>query len=408
MNQKRKIELSKLSSTNIVYFITASIFLPYILSGIILAVLTIYIIVNQDLRKLITVHKGSNVLLLFFAYNFLVSSIYGNWIGLVIGLGIMLLFILGLFIRSIMTNELFETAINLACYLSIMATVYALIEKYIYPFVSNDNVDRASAMFFYPNYFGTIASIIVIICGYKVITRQGNLWVYYGIAFMNVISIYLSGSMFAWVEVFLGVSVLLFTFKKHNLLAYWLLLVTVSSFLIVVLNLDIIPRLSQAEVTTDMRIQIWKYAIRKIESRPLFGHGFMSYLYLDKTQRFGYLVPHSHSIILELLLDFGVVGSCMFLWYFIRYYASVVRVFLIDKSFRINALILAVTAAALIHGVVDLTLMWIQTLPLFLIILSGMGAFENSVVINQTKRYNNKVRGSINVAYMKKDILRKI
>jgi O-antigen ligase len=214
--------------------------------------------------------------------------------------------------------------------------------------------------------------------------------------------------MFAWVEVFLGVSVLLFTFKKHNLLAYWLLLVTVSSFLIVVLNLDIIPRLSQAEVTTDMRIQIWKYAIRKIESRPLFGHGFMSYLYLDKTQRFGYLVPHSHSIILELLLDFGVIGSCMFLWYFIRYYASVVRVFLLDKSFRINALILAVTAASLIHGVVDLTLMWIQTLPLFLIILSGVGAFENSVVITQTKRYNDKVRGSINVAYMKKDILRKI
>ncbi|MDF2951943.1 MAG: hypothetical protein K0S18_1526 [Anaerocolumna sp.] len=81
---------------------------------------------------------------------------------------------------------------------------------------------------------------------------------------------------------------------------------------------------------------------------------------------------------------------------------------MIDKSFRINALILAVTAAALIHGVVDLTLMWIQTLPLFLIILSGVGAFENSVVITQTKRYNDKVRGSINVAYMKKDILRKI
>ncbi|MDF2610962.1 MAG: O-antigen ligase family protein [Lachnospiraceae bacterium] len=354
------------------------------------------------------IHKGSNILLLFFAYNFLVSSIYGNWIGFVIGLGIMFLFILGLFIRSVMTSELFEKVLNLICRLSVIASIYAVIEKYILPLLNEESVDRASAMFFYPNYFGTIASIVVIVCAYKVITRQGNRWSFYGIAGMNLISIYLSGSMFAWVEVFLGVSVLLFAFKRHKLLAYWLLFVTAAGFMIVVLRMDVIPRLSQAEVTTEMRIDIWEFAIRQIKRRPLFGHGFMSYLFLDKTQRLGYLVPHSHSIILELLLNFGIVGTSMFLWYFIRYYASVIRAYLIDKSLKINYLILAVTAAAFIHGVVDLTLMWIQTLPLFLIILSGAGAFENSVVIPQTKRYNNKIRGSINVAYMKKDILRKI
>lgn len=374
-----------MTKTNIVTLVAGSIFLPYILTAIILIGLAIYVIVNPDTRKMIFVHKGSKVLLAFFAYTFLVSCIYQNWLGLLVGFCIFLAFVLGLFIRSVMTKKFFEKILSRICMLSIMGTSCALTEKFIIPlFVKHYGINRATAMFFYPNYFGTIISTVIIICAYKVITRQGKMWFYYVVAFMNVISLYLSESMFAWVEVFLGVAALLLLMKKHRLLAIWLLMATMAIFFIFYLNINIIPRLSEAEVTMEVRVKIWRFAIQKIKEKPLFGHGFMSYIYDDKESFLGFLVPHSHSIYLESLLNFGVVGTGLFMVYFVKYYIAVIKSCFMDKMTRINSLILAVTAAALVHGIVDLTLMWVQTLPLFLIILAGFGAFEKDVVTKQT------------------------
>jgi len=154
------------------------------------------------------------------------------------------------------------------------------------------------------------------------------------------------------------------------------LLATFASFIILVLNVNIIPRLYQAEVTTEIRFEIWDFAIKQIAKTPLFGHGFMSYMYTDVEQHLGYLVPHSHSIILELLMDFGIFGTVLFLWYFIKYSITLVKIYFSEKKIRITSLIFAISAAALVHGLTDLTLMWIQTLPLFLFILAGLGAYE--------------------------------
>ena len=378
MNSKQERD-NLFSETLIVILIAAAVFFPYIISGIVLISLAIYIILKRQTRKLILIHEGSKVLLLFCAFAFFVGAIYKNWIGLAVAFGFTLAFVLGLYLRSVMTRNLFERVLTMICVLSLMGTVYALVEKFVFPYFGMGNGDnRASAMFFYPNYFGNIISIVIIICAYKVLTRQGKKWFYYIIAFMNVISLYLCESMFAWVEIFLGVAVLLFLLDMHRLLALWLLMATVASFVIIVLDVNIIPRLSQAEVTTEIRFKIWDFAIKQIKEAPLFGHGFMSFLYTDTEQQLGFLVPHSHNIILELLLDFGIVGTVLFLWYFVKYYITLIKTHLSQDKTWITSLIFAISAAAMVHGLVDLTLMWIQTLPLFLFILAGLGAYEKT------------------------------
>jgi O-antigen ligase len=367
-----------LTNSNIVIAIATAIFLPYILSAVVLVALSIYIIVNSQTRKLIINHKGSKVLLLFFAYAILISCIYSNWLGVLAGVAITLAFVLGLYMRSVMTSTLFEKILSWICLLSISGTIWSLFETVIIPaFLHGDKVHRASAQFFYPNYFGNIVSIVIIICAYKVVTRQGKMWIYYAIAFMNVISLYLCKSMFAWVEIFLGVAMLLIVLKKHKFLALWLLMATVGSFVIIVLNIGLIPRLSEAELTTELRFKIWDYAILQIKNSPFFGHGFMSYMHLDKDYHLGYLTVHSHSITLELLMNFGIVGTGLFLWYFIEYVKGLYKVCIGQKKCMIYSLILAITAASMIHGLTDLTLMWIQTLPFYLLILAGLGAYEN-------------------------------
>lgn len=360
-------------------FTTISIFLPYILTAIVIAFLTIYVVMNERTRHLIFVHKGSKILVLFFAYSLLIPFYYKNWIGLIIGLGVIIALILGLYFRSIMTSQLFENALTLICYLSLISTSCAISEKYLIPLLNkNYSARRISAMFLHPNYFGTIVSIVIIICAYKELTRQGKRWIYYLIASVNVISLYLCQSMFAWVDVFLGIAVLLIILKKHRLLAVWFLLATVAAFTILILNINIIPRLSDAEVTTRLRVEIWDLAIEQIKKSPMIGHGFLSFSFLNKRYYLERIIPHAHSIYLELFLNFGIVGIILLLWYFINYYISVIKTCFQEKKVLITSLILAITATVLLHGAIDVTILWIQNFPLFLILLAGFGAYEKS------------------------------
>jgi O-antigen ligase len=367
-----------LTNTNIITFTTVSIFLPYVLTGIVLAFLSVYIIIKKDTRQRIFVHNGSNTLKLLFAYILVIPFIYKNWIGLAVGVGIILAIILGLFMRSVMTSRLYEKILTLICVLSLTSAGYAMIERLVNIISDSRHSHRIAAVFSHPNYFGTIIGTVIIICAYKILTNQEHKWFYFVVAFINVISMYLCKSMFVWVEVFLGIVVLLVILKKHVLLVLWLGAAVLGSFLIFVLDFNIIPRLSDVEVTVRLRGQIWRLAMEQIKASPLFGHGFMSFYYLFNSTYRNRRIPHSHSIYLDMLLNFGVVGTGLFLWFIIKYYVTLIKDRMKENNIMITSLIVAVVVAALAHGATDLTLLWIQTFPLLMIILSGLGAQEKT------------------------------
>jgi len=312
---------------------------------------------------------------LFYLYVLAVPYVYQNWIGLAIGLGMIVALILGLYLRSVMTKDLFEKVLTLICGISMTGTVYAALEAFVYYLDKGANNHRIAAMFSHPNYFGTIAATVILICVYKFLTERENKWFYFVAAGMNVISLYLCKSMFAFIEVFIGVVVLLIVLKKFRLFLLWISTACIGVYVIFFAGIDLIPRLNDVSVTIMLRQHIWSMAIDAIKSNPIFGHGFMSFGYLFHASYKNNMIPHSHSIYLDLLLNFGIVGSIFFLWYFAKYYIAVIKSFY-QKNNAAASLILAVTVAALVHGATDLTLLWIQTLPLFLLILAGQGAEE--------------------------------
>lgn len=372
---KRRIDLA-LTNTNIITYTAVSIFLPYILTAIILTFLSIYIIANKNTRQLVFIHSGTGSMKLFFIYVLAVPLMYRNWLGLAVGAAVILGLILGLYMRSIMTKELYEKILTLICALSLTSAGYAMLEALVDYLADSRQSHRIAAVFSHPNYFGTVVGTVIIICAYKILTKQENKWFYYAVAAINVISVYLCKSMFVWVEVFIGITILLALFNKRRLLALWISAAAVGAFLIFILGFDLIPRLSDIEVTVGLRQQIWSQAISQIKRSPFFGHGFMSFSYLFNLAYRNQLIPHAHNIYLDMLLNFGIIGTVLFLRYFIKYYLAVFKTGLKEGKGRSAALILAVTAAALVHGATDLTLLWIQTLPLFLMILSGQGAEE--------------------------------
>jgi len=141
------------------------------------------------------------------------------------------------------------------------------------------------------------------------------------------------------------------------------------------LDIRLLPRLSDVDVTIRMRQQIWEQAIITIKESPLLGHGFMSYGFLFNVVYNSRLVPHAHNILIDMLLNFGIIGTLLFSYYFVRYYYDLVKAWLSKNkdSEKATVLIFAVSVAAFVHGMTDITLLWVQTLPLFLIILAGFG-----------------------------------
>jgi hypothetical protein len=372
---KRRVEVS-LAGINIATYTAAAIFLPYILSTLILISLSLYVIINKRTRQKIFYNTSSNILKLFFLYVLTIPIIYRNWIGLATGIAVILAMILGLYIKSIMTKDLFEKILNLICTFSLTSAGYAIMEKAIELMDGGRGSHRIAAVFFHPNYFGTIVGTVVIICVYKLLTKQGHRWFYFMVAGFNIVSMYLCKSMFVWVEVFIGVAVLLAIFKRHRLLTIWLFAAAAGGFLVLFLNVNIIPRLDDVEVTVRLRKQIWELAAGQIIKAPLVGHGFYSFIYLFNRSYHNQIIPHSHNIYLDMLLNFGLIGTGLLLLYAVKYYISVIKICWKEKNPMITSLILAVTSAALVHGATDITLLWVQTLPLFLLVLSGFGAFE--------------------------------
>ncbi len=365
-----------LTYANIIMITVTSIFLPYIFAGFILVGLGVYLVLNKQTRKIIFLHKYSKYVVAFFTFYLLVALIYGNWFGVAAGFGLILAVAIGFFQSSFMTAELYERVLTLVCILSITSSSCAITQKFVISMVDDFyNYDRISAMFLHPNYFGTITATVIIICAYKLLTSQESKWLYYTVGAMNVISLYLCGSMFAWVEVFIGIAVLLLIMKKYQLLFLWVSAAAAAGFLIFIMNINLIPRLSDAGETIRLRLKIWKFAVKQIIREPLFGHGALSCAFLSLKN--GDLIPHAHSIYLDYLMNYGLLGTVFLTAGFIKYYKLAVKLVIKEKQNTAASLILAVTAAALIHGTTDHTLFWIQTLPLFIFLLSGISACGN-------------------------------
>lgn len=364
----------------------ACIFLPYILAGSILIMAAMYILINKQTRQILILHKDATFIFIFLGFVEIVSVLHGNWYGMLAGFGFTLALILGIFQYQIMTKELFEKTLTMICVFSMLGSVYAIFEKIIMiEFPGYYNYERVCSTFFYPNYFGTVSATVILICVYKILTFKENKSLFYVIIAFNVLNIYLCESMFAWIEVIAGTAVLLFLMKKYRILGYWIGLALVGGFFILILNIDLIPRVSEADTTLHMRYKIWEKAIEFIKQAPLFGEGPMAFAF--KTKQTGNLIPHSHNFILESILNYGIIGSLGILFFSIKYLYYVLKTCFKEKRPDITSLILAVTAAAFVHGLTDNTLMWIQTLPLFAFLLAGYGAFKKKEVLQVNEIY---------------------
>ncbi len=369
----------------LLYALTVSIFVHYVLAAAVLVVIALTALINGKYRRKLKPLKYRFVGYTFCLLTAIVAAINGNWIGLLCSFGAFAIFTTGHFAHSVMNAKIYETCLKLCCVCSYFVSVYVIIERICFWKIPHY---RCSGLFFNPNYLATVMAAVIIICAYKVIARQGNQLFYYITAAVCAFPLYFSGSMFAWVELFIAVAVLLSLTNKHNVLSIFLIVVSFCCAIIYFAP-DIIPRFSESSETLQNRLRIWELSIEAIKLNPVFGKGFLTYYHMFADFSPAYPTTHAPNIFLEPVLSFGIAGTLTLVVFLVLYF----RRLLYCKSYvsrsHISALILALTAAVFVHSLIDMTMLWIQTAALYAIIMAGVGADEKRLNEMRAQQNNN-------------------
>lgn len=362
-------------SEKLIYLAFASVFLPYILTGIIMVGLCFYILLSHNSRTKTFIHSGRGVFFAFSFYSAFIALIKDNYIGFACSIGFFFIFVISYYSRSVITSDIFQKSLDLCCWMSIIVFVTAVSEKLMY---SHTPEYRCVGWFFNSNYLCSMMAMMIIVCIYKLmITPKGKPF-YILTALCCTITMYLGGSIFAIVEVVVGIITLLILFKKRSISILFVFSIIIGALMLYVFP-EIFPRILNSNASTDQRILVWDSALEFIKVNPLFGHGFLSYYHLQGIYGSLWNTAHTHNFVFETILNFGIVGSVLLVIFLWSYYEKISECKSLLRKTKAADLILAVSAAIIIHCAVDMTIQWIQTGLFFALLLSGIGIDEKTL-----------------------------
>lgn len=358
----------------VIYLAFLSAFTHYIVPVIYLLFSCAYIFLLKknkgNFRK-----KQIVCLLLFAVYSAAIGLFNKNLNGFTYSLGLLLIIYFCVWVKKTVSQKVFEKALSLCCIAGFITSLISITEK-IYLLLSGFTGKHRSTLYFFNcNYLATILSVVIIICAYKFIFKKANRILCLLVAFTCAISIYLTGSLFAWIEVLVGIAVLLRATRRHQLLSVLILtFVTVCTVLYFVP--EIIPRPQDIVATTNNRVGIWKISFDTFKKTPIFGQGFMTYKHVLPNYPGGYKTSHSHNIIIESLMDFGIIGSTILSVYIVGFFKKLFICRNAQSKICFSSLILALLFGLLAHGTTDLTFIWTQTGLLYALLMCGIGPEE--------------------------------
>lgn len=361
-----------ISSLCIVFLSVFAVFCHYKVTSIILLICSIWVLlIKGSIKKIF--NKSSP----FIAFSFLLMTAitaiyYKNTKGLWLSFIFTGVAIIGFYLQNVVTKQLFEHTLFLIQFACIAVFIGCIITKIIH---INEPPFRYELWFRNCNYLGTLMAACALICAYKQLMGYSKTVFNCSLFFICCFVIYLSGSLFAIIELLVSLCALLALNENYRLLGIFLAVCVIGCMILFTIP-QLMPRLSESTVTTDNRILIWKDSIRNIPNSFLFGKGFFAYKTLPDRS---YPTSHSHNFVLDSLLSFGIVGTLLLGLFFITFYRNV---FLCNQKLtnnKINCLILALSAGVLLHATTDMTMLWSQTSLFYALILSGIGADQRDL-----------------------------
>lgn len=378
------------------YLLIFSIFLPYVLTAVVLLAVLVCILIKKEHRSKLFRAAGRKWLIAFSIPLFLSPLINGFWLGLAAGVGVVVLLLLGVWIAGVMKRRIFENCLNIAVFMSIPCALLAYVQKIFYTLnpIKAGEVYRSVSVFLNPNYYGGIIEFITLICLYKLLTnREAKKRLYYTAALgINFVALYCSSSLSACAAIGVATVVYLFLNRKFKAIGVVCGLAT-AAVLIVLAFPAVLPRLSFVEATLSVRLHIWAQTLNSFLQNPLIGIGTLGYWEVSAFETYQlFHQPHAHNILLDLLLNYGALGTASFIAFFVSQYGVHLKAALRAKYKPIGLLVIAVVVSILVHGLTDVTVLWHQTGLLMLFLLSGVSLAVNEQEADSSLRITERMQ----------------
>ena len=331
----------------IILFAVASLFMPYVLSAVVLLFVCVRALVIKNVRTAIFKDADFKLLLLFFALNFIPPLFFRNYLGFACFFGVNAMLIFSLYSRKYITENLTEKIFDVVSLMSISCAAVSTFIK------ASEHGYRSPSVFFNPNYYGTMITFIILICFFRLLKRNGNALFNIVTILANVYGLLMADCQSAFFAIGFGAVLMLLLTRHFKTFALFLCMGIVGIIFLPYLTF-IMPRIGGALSNIALRSEIWKAGFMAFCENAFLGRGMMGYLQIY-SEFGGPKNFHCHNLFIDMLLSFGIVGSIPLVTFVSKNLVKCAK----SKAFM--PLLMSVFAALMLHSLVDVTVSWIQT-----------------------------------------------
>ncbi|MDD8049439.1 MAG: O-antigen ligase family protein [Thomasclavelia sp.] len=353
---------------------------PYYIAGPILVLECIYLLISKRGKGVFSNTPKVKYLFIFLGLSEVVSLINQNWLGALCVIAIFLMITLMLYYRQHLTADLFEFILDLLIVCSIFWALYGLFEQLViynrlggtFFKIYSRRENRLNSVFMNSNYYAMMIEFMGMIIMYKFFRVKDNLKksIYYAcIGLLNLFMLYMTGCRTALIAVAVAIIVFLLINKNFRL-CLLILLGSIALGIFFIINPSKFPRVEKLFDNLEVRIDIWKCAIKGIKAHPLFGQGPMTYMLICEKYG-GHITQHAHSVYLDPLLSFGIIGVGTVIPYIVDNCKRLYQFFKTGVNRTYVALVVACVVIIFVHGTLDYTIFFLHTGLLFMFIASS-------------------------------------
>lgn len=337
--------------------------MPFYICAVPLLFTFFHVLRNQNGMK-VFIPPHSAWFYTFAALAVAVGAIYSHWQGIVVFELLILLFLLGFCSQNIMTEKLRCDMFKVISFGSIAVAAVAYIQKILCFTI------RSTSFFYNANYYAYVCEILIVALIYAVY-RYGKKPLFLIAIVSNFCGILASGCRTAWLATFFGILVLMICLKKYRHILILLGVGVLIGVGIYFLPQFIFPRYINFYSDKSLRMLIWKTTIGYIKQHPLFGQGMFTYFLISSGRAHD---THAHNLFLDLILNFGIIGTVFFTTFFVLIVQDLVKGLRKNAQF---AIALGVIAASFVHGFTDVPFIGMQSGAMFMFMFSLSGLYGN-------------------------------
>lgn len=362
----------------IIASVTAALVFPEYIFAVILCAVAIFALVHPARRSAMMDQPGFLVAMLMLPAMLLPVILSGNLTGLVFGAVIWLAIVFCMYASSVITHRFAGNLLDLLLVISIIASAVGLFDR-LFIGTMVDGVMRTSSIFSNANHYGYCIELfsIIALCRY---VKKGKP-IYLVVLVINLASNLLCDCRTAWLAIIAALCTLML-FKVRG---RWVLFAVMGAcmaggvILIFVLP-QISPRLSITSIMSSFyrRSDMWKTAVDWIGDNPLFGYGAGSYEMLS-IQHGVRVLKHAHNLILNLLLDFGLIGTVCFGIFAWQTLVPAFKKSYVKKYSYLSAMILSALVATMVHGITDVPIFGVSTSYVFVLMMATSSVKRNEI-----------------------------